>query len=95
MIATCSLCPAALPAVSVWRCCHDPRAFEHCSAAVDRSLEDSVDKRRTKFFLGRKRGTKFFLGKRSFADGGSYAATEPVYDRSQPVSDKRVKYFLG
>lgn len=86
VVETCSLCPAALPGVSVWRCCHDPRAFADCAAAVDRSLagdDASVDKRRTKFFLGKKRGTKFFLGKRSFDE------------QAPPAADKRVKYFLG
>jgi len=91
---TCSLCPAALPGVSVWRCCHDPRAFDSCAAAVDQAVADQedsggVDKRRTKFFLGKKSGTKFFLGRRSLGDATGN------YDRSQAAADKRVKYFLG
>jgi len=103
---TCALCPAVLPGVSMWRCCHDPRAFGECTVAVDNTAEDSdtsVDKRKTKFFLGKKRGVKYFLGKRSLGDG---AAMQPIYDRqhlalalSRPqhtgVPDKRVKYFLG
>lgn len=99
---TCSLCPAALPGVSVWRCCHDPRAFEDCSAAVDATLENAVDKRRTKYFLGKKRGVKYFLGKRSPLG----EALQPLYSREwlarelqrpreDGVIDKRVKYFLG
>jgi len=93
VVERCSLCPSAVPGMSIWRCCHDPRAFDACAAAVDRTLVNAADKRKTKFFLGRKRGTKFFLGKRSFGDGGNYASTEPLYDSSQP--DKRAKYFLG
>ena len=103
---TCTLCPAALTGVSVWRCCHDPRAFADCTAAVDNTLE--ADKRKTKYFLGKKRGVKYFLGKRSFVDRGNYAALQPIYDRQQLAQeyafkrpqhsgavDKRVKYFLG
>jgi len=99
---TCALCPAAIPRVSVWRCCHDPRAFEECTAAVGNTLEDSgYDKRKTKYFLGKKRGVKYFLGKRSLG------ARQPFFDHLQQaresafrrqharVPDKRVKYFLG
>jgi len=87
---TCALCPAALPGVSMWRCCHDPRVFDDCAAAVD-----SADKRGTKYFLGKKRGVKYFLGKRSFGgDRGGYAALQPSNSQNGAV-DKRIKYFLG
>jgi len=36
----CSLCPSALPTVSVWRCCHDPLAFDgHILKAVQQGAE--------------------------------------------------------
>jgi len=105
---TCTLCPAVLTGVSVWRCCHDPRVLEDCADAVDSALEDSdneVEKRRTKYFLGKKRGVKYFLGKR---DSGNYAPLPPFFDRQHlaqelafrrsqhsGVPEKRVKYFLG
>ena len=100
---TCTLCPALLSGVSGWDCCHDPRVFDDCTTAVANTLEDSdnaADKRRTKYFLGKKRGVKYFLGKRS--------RMPPYYDRQllaqelglrRPQNnggpDKRVKYFLG
>jgi len=100
---TCILCPTVLQGVSVWRCCHDPIALEDCAAAVDTTLGDSgnaVDKRRTKYFLGKKRGVKYFLGKRSIVHD---ASMPPFYNRQQASRrpqqasspDKRVKYFLG
>jgi len=105
---TCVLCPAALSGVSMWRCCHDPRAFQDCTAALGDSPLDAPDKRKTKFFIGKKRATKFFLGKRSFGDRGNYASMQPFYDRSHlsqefafrrpqhsGTLDKRVKFFLG
>jgi len=71
--------------------------FDDCVTAVDVALAAGTEKRRTKYFLGRKRGVKYFLGKRA----GDYA---PLIDRQQELqtsrrddgaADKRVKYFLG
>jgi len=105
---TCTVCPALLDGVSVWGCCHDPRVFDDCTTAVASTLEvsdNAADKRRTKYFLGKKRGVKYFLGKRAMGDP---ARMPPYYDRQllaqelgfrRPqhagVPEKRVKYFLG
>jgi len=97
---TCTLCPAALSGVSIWRCCHDPRVFEDCTAAVDSQLEASdsaAEKRRTKYFLGKKRAVKYFLGRRSSDNyfDRQHLAEALAMRRQRAQPDKRVKYFLG
>lgn len=93
--------------VSVWRCCHDARVFTDCVTAVDIALTDTAsgtaDKRRTKYFLGRKRGgVKYFLGKRggsaSLVDRGAPQLTKDLHASrrdTEEAANKRVKYFLG